>query len=165
MNWTKASAFAEILSSVAILITLIYLAIEIQQSAAATQAEVRQAVVEQDQDFIALYVRSPELHLLGFQEELTDEERTRQSFLLLSHFRMRENNWFQHQNGILDDVTWETYRRSIPSILSAKHTRAWWRNFGVERHFDPNFIAEVNALLEDAYMFEQSPHIAAFGPS
>ena len=35
MNWTKASAAAEILSSVAILATLVYLAIEIQQSAEA----------------------------------------------------------------------------------------------------------------------------------
>jgi uncharacterized membrane-anchored protein len=32
MNWTKASAVAEILSSVAILATLVYLVIEIQQT-------------------------------------------------------------------------------------------------------------------------------------
>ncbi len=52
MNWTKASAAAEILSSVAILATLVYLAIEIQQSAEATQANTRQAMFASDQQFL-----------------------------------------------------------------------------------------------------------------
>ena len=48
MNWTKASAIAETLSSVAILITLVYLVVEIQQNAEATQAETRQAILDSD---------------------------------------------------------------------------------------------------------------------
>jgi len=59
MNWSKASAAAEILSSVAILATLVYLAIEIQQSAEATQANTRQAMLASDQQFLELLVDSP----------------------------------------------------------------------------------------------------------
>ena len=64
MNWTKVSAAAEILSSVAILATLVYLAIEIQQSAEATQSYTRQAMLASDQQFLELLVDSPDLHLL-----------------------------------------------------------------------------------------------------
>ncbi len=130
LNWTKASAAAEILSSVAILATLVYLAIEIQQSAEATQANTRQAILASDQQFLELLVDSPEIHLLWYKLELSDEERVRLSYFLISHFRMRENNWFQHQNGILDDATWRAYRGSILAVLSAPRTRAWWHKFG-----------------------------------
>jgi len=162
MNWTKTSAAAEILSSVAILATLVYLGIEIQQNAEATQAGTRQAMLASDQQFLELFVANPDLHLLWYKPELDEAERVRLSYSLISHFRMRENNWIQNQNGILDDETWQAYRRSIPVMLSTPRTRHWWYNFGVERLFDSRFVADVNNLIADAPIFETSPHIAVF---
>jgi len=162
MNWTKASVAAEILSSVAILATLVYLAIEIQQSAEATQANTRQAILASDQQFLELLVDSPEIHLLWYKLELSDEERVRLSYFLISHFRMRVNNWFQHQSGILDDAIWRAYRGSILAVLSAPRTRAWWHKFGVERLFDPKFIAVVDEMISEAPLYETSPHLAVF---
>ena len=162
MNWTKVSAAAEILSSVAILVTLVYLVIEIQQNAEATQANTRQAMLASDQQFLELQVENPELHLLWYKSELSDEERIRLSYYLISHFRMRENNWFQHKNGMLDDATWRSYRGSIPAVLSTPRTRDWWHDFGVERLFDAEFIAAVDDLIADAPLFERSRHIAVF---
>ena len=162
MNWTKASAVAEILSSVAILITLVYLVVEIQQNAEATQAETRQAVLDSDQQYLEFYVDSPELMVLQYQSDLSDEERIRLSFVLVTFIRMRENNWLQYENGTLDDVTWQTYRLSLISQLSAPQSRAWWQNFGVERVFDSDFISLVDELLANQPVFDRSPHITAF---
>ena len=162
MNWTKASAVAEILSSVAILITLVYLVVEIQQNSEATQAETRQAILDSDQQFLEFYVDSPELHLLQFKPDLSVEERIRLSFVLTTFVRMRENNWLQYENGTLDDVTWQAYRLTLISQLSAPQTRAWWQNFPVERIWDSEFISLVNELLANQPVFDQSPHITAF---
>jgi len=162
MNWTKASAAAEILSSVAILATLVYLAIEIQQSAEATQANTRQAVLASDQQFLELLIDNPGLNLLWYKPELSDEERIRLSYFLVTTVRMRESNWFQYQNGILDDATWRAYRGSLIVMLSAPQTRVWWQNFGLERIFDPEFISLVHELLANQPVFERSRHIAAF---
>ena len=162
MTWTKMSALAEILSSVAILATLVYLAIEIQQNAEATQADVRQAMLASDQQFLELLVEDPDLNLLWYKTELTDEERVRLSYLLITQLRMRENNWLQYESGILDGETWQTYRGSLVAVLSARQTRAWWKNFGVERIFDLRFVSLVDRLLENQPLFEQSPHITAF---
>jgi hypothetical protein len=162
MNWTKASAVAEILSSVAILITLVYLVVEIQQNAEATQAETRQAILDSDQQFLELYVDSPELHRLQFEADLSDEERIRLSFVLTTFVRMRESNWLQYENGTLDDVTWQAYRLTLISQLSAPQTRTWWQNFPVERIWDSEFISLVNELLANQPLIDQSPHITAF---
>ncbi len=75
---------------------------------------------------------------------------------------MPENNWFQHQNGILDYATWRAYRGSILAVLSAPRTRTWWHKFGVERIFDPKYIAIVDELISEAPLREMSPHLAVF---
>ena len=72
MNWTKTSAISEIFSSVTILATLIYLAVEIQQNAAATLGDTRQAMLASDQQFLELLIDDPGLHLLWYEPELSD---------------------------------------------------------------------------------------------
>ena len=162
MNWTKASAISEILSSVAILVTLFYLVIEIQQNAEATRAGVRQSILASDQQFLQMIISDPELNLMWYKQDLNAEERTRLSYFLITHVRMRENNWLQHQNGILDDATWQAYRGSLLAVLSGPQPRAWWGNFAVERIFDERFISYVNELIANQPLIEQSPHISAF---
>ncbi len=162
MNWTKSSAAAEILSSVAILITLVYLVVEIQQNSEATQAETRQAILDSDQQFLEFYVDSPELSVFQYKAELSDDERIRLSYLLITFVRMRESNWLQYENGTLDDMTWQAYRLSLMAQLSYPRTRLWWQNFGVERIYDSEFISLVNELLANQPVFDQSPHITAF---
>ncbi len=162
MNWTKASAVAEILSSAAILITLVYLVIEIQQNAEATQANTRQAILASDQQLLELLIDSPELSLLWYKPDLTDQERISLSYFLASFVRMRENNWLQFENGTLDDVTWRAYQGSIVATLSAPQTRAWWQNFGVERVYNSEFISLVNVLIANEPLFAQNPHVTAF---
>jgi hypothetical protein len=163
MNWNKASAVGEILSSIAILATLVYLGIEIQQNADATEAETRQAMLASDQQFLQMFVDNPELHLNWYKPNLTDEEKTQLSYFLVTHFRMRENNWFQYRNGILDDATWRSYSASIPALLSSPRTRRWWTNFGAKGDlFHADFRATVNELLTDAPIFDVPRHTTTF---
>ena len=75
---------------------------------------------------------------------------------------MRESNWLQHRSGILDDVTWNSYRSSLIAVLSGPQPRMWWENFGVERLFDPRFIDEVNDLIANLPVTEKSPHVEVF---
>jgi len=162
MNWTKTSAIAEILSSVAILVTLVYLAVEIQQNAEATRADTRQAILDSDQQFLQLFVDSPELNLLWYKPELSDQEKVRLSYFLLTHMRMRESNWFQYESGTLDERTWRSYRASIVAMLSAPRTRAWWEALGVDGIFDLDFVSVVDNLIADEPLIDRSRHVAVF---
>ena len=162
MNWTKTSAVAETLSSVAILITLVYLVVEIQQNAEATQAETRQAMLDSDQQFLLNIMNNPELDTFWYKPELTDEEKVRLSVALITFVRMRENNWLQYQNGVLDERTWEAYRGSIVGNLSTPQSRIWWSNFPVEVVFDSEFISLVDELIANVPVVDRSSHLAAF---
>lgn len=162
MNWDRTSAIAEILSSVAILVTLVYLTIEINQNAEATRADTRQAILQSDQEFLRLFIDDPELHLMWYKPQLNDVEKVRLSYFLITHMRMRESNWFQYLSGTLDARTWHSYRATIVVVLSAPNTRTWWRNYGVKLLFDPDFIALVDDLLADQPVTDKSHHLSIY---
>ncbi len=163
MNWTKLSAISEILSSVAILVTLIYLGVQTQQNADAIQADTRQEILAADQQFLMSFVADPGLEVLRYKPELTDDEKIQLGFLLITFIRMRENNWLQYQNGVLDEATWNTYRSSIVAMLLSSSARAWWQNYAVGLNaFDTRFISLVDELIANTPVQSQSRLIAAF---
>ena len=119
-------------------------------------------MLEADQQHLQLFIDDPSLNLLWYKPELTDEERVRLSYFLVTHLRMRESNWFQHESGVLDSATWESYRGSLIAVFASPQTRAWWKNFGVQRLFDARFIAQIGDLIENQAIFERSPHVSPF---
>jgi hypothetical protein len=76
--------------------------------------------------------------------------------------RMRENNWLQYRNGVLDEASWRIYRCSLIAVLSGRQIRKWWSGFGVERLFEAEFIAVVNELIANQPVLERSPNVSAF---
>jgi len=163
MNWTDLSAISQILGSVAIVITLIYLSIQTRQNAAATMANTRQEVLAADQQLLLHFVIDPELEFIRFKPELTDGEKARLGWVFVTFARMRENNWLQYQNGVLDKATWESYRGSLVAMFGNVRGKAWWQNYAVGNElFDPQFTADVNELIASAPTRDRSSILAAF---
>jgi hypothetical protein len=163
MNWDMISAIGEILGSAAVLVTLIYLTVQTRQNTNSIQANTRQAVLEADMQYLWKIVDNPELIALRLKSDISDMEKTRFGAYLLSFLRIRENLWFQHQNGVLDDTTWESYRRNIAPILADPRSRKFWTNFVVNsQRLDSKFIALVDDLLADTPLVERNPLVAAF---
>ncbi len=163
MNWTKLSAVGEILSSVAILITLVYLAIQTQQNADSIMANTRQEILAAELDFLIEISDFPEFEVMRYKQNLSNEERARLGFMLITFSRMRENNWLQYQNGVLDEKTWQSYRSSIGPMMGNPNARKFWQNYAVAyKAFDPQFTAHISELLENLPIPDRSNLIAAF---
>lgn len=163
MNWDMLSAIGQILGSVAIVITLIYLSIQTRQSAGATLATTRQETFNADQRLLFSFVNDPELELIRYKPDLTDEEKARLGWVFVVFARTREINWLQYQNSVLDKETWESYRSSIVAMFGNPRGKAWWQNYAVNPGlFDPQFTSEVNQLLASAPTRDRSSILAAF---
>lgn len=63
MNLTKLSAVTEIVSSIAIVITLIYLTVQTQQNTEALHANSRQATIAADIEFLTTLMDNPEIEV------------------------------------------------------------------------------------------------------
>jgi hypothetical protein len=164
MNWTKVSAIAEILSSVAVLATLVYLAIQTQQNTTAIQADVRQGLVASTQAILLYASSNPEIDEFYYKPELTDGEKRRLSTFLLTLATNFETYWLQYQNGSLDERTWRAQLGAIVGTFSAPRTRTWWKNAVAQgtAGLDPEFVAEIDKRLEATPILDYQLHLDAF---
>ena len=164
MDWNAIGAIGEILGAVAVVATLGYLAVQTRHSVAATQANTRQAILESDQQFISKHlILDPAMDVIRWKRDLADDEKVKLGYFLLLFVRMRESNWLQFHSGGLDRETWESYRASIPAVMNNPNGRSWWRNFGTRGgYFSKGFVSEVDELLEQTPVDEQSRFLSAF---
>ena len=141
-NWTKWSAIAEILSSVAIVGTLIYLAVQTRQNTDAMQASTQQTMLMAD---LAVLDLAPNRNLSS-RVVLTDDEKVELETFLIALVRSREFEWFQYRRAQLGQDLWESYLQGLVSNLSYPRTRAWW-GYVSKSAFDREFVATVNDAL------------------
>ena len=158
MKLDRISAMAEIASSVAILGTLVYLAVQTSQNTAAVRASTRQAMLAEDREVLSLQFEYPEVLEYMSREvgSLEDPEKIRLSSWLVIFLRNRENQWLQLQNGVIDEETWETYSSAIGPILSREIVRPWWENRAASGEFDAGFVSQVNGILAEMPVRRQS---------
>ena len=149
-RWTKLSAISEIVSSVAVLVTLIYLAIQTQQTNEALIANSRQATMTADVEIVGALISNPEAfaNLRKPYSELTLAEQGQTANVLAGLLRIREFAWFQYKSGVLDEVTLRSYLAPLARWLKWEGTKPTWEVFSQE--LDPEFVEYVNVMLAEA---------------
>ena len=148
MNALDIAGWVEIVASIAVLISLVFLNVQIRQTNSLTRSEARQAQVVIDQEHIAKFIEHPDLaSAYASKEHLDHDDKTRLWFWVVLSMRAREHEWFQYQHGALDAQSWDSYKRVIPFTLGTNRTRRYWsvtRGF-----FDPGFAELVDDMIRD----------------
>ena len=147
MNITAVSAFAQIGASVAVLVTLIYLAIQVRQSAAIARSQSRQTQVGLDLELLKNVIELPEIAISHAQKgKLDNEAKVRLYYWLIAMMRSREHQWFQYLHGVIDEKSWESYRVAIRWVLNTERLRRYWQL--IAEGFDPAFVSIVNEQIQ-----------------
>jgi hypothetical protein len=162
IDWSKWSAIAEILSAVAILITLVYLAVQtrfaalqIDQNTATLLAANRQAALDAELEWLYLGLDHPEIgsaidypSLTGSSSDYDRETFDKARIAGVAFLRMRENTWLNYRSGSLDRETWEGHRGVLLSYLQrSEFFRAVWDRYS--GGLAPGFQDEINSRLND----------------
>jgi len=148
MNLSDLANVSEIIGSIAILVTLIFLALQIKQNTRATVASASQDAAKTESNALAQLLNYPEMAISLTKDELTDVEVVRLFAYLSLLLRAHEQYWQQHQLGVIDETTITRYQGSLVAQLSFPSSRNWWTVY--QARFDPRFSSRVNDLLRDA---------------
>ena len=148
MNWEAISSISDLLASLAVIISLIYLAFQVKQSNILAQGQTRKDMMELGQNELYKIYDDPNFWDLMEKEKINHEERIKLHVWLIASMRLREFEWSQYRFGIVDDDTYEGHREVIPIILGTARTREWWNVRG-KLAFNPEFIIFVDELLEN----------------
>ena len=141
----------ELTSVVAIILSLMFLALEVKQSNQLAKAEIRQALnvtdmevykVQMEEDIIAkaLYKINKNLPIDDYEEYQLNEF---QKF----NFRDFDNSFYQYRIGLFDENVWFAYRRIIKSLLTENYIMLMWRNSN--QSFSIEFQDEVNNIIKE----------------
>ena len=141
----------ELTSVVAIIFSLVFLALEVKQSNQLAKAEIRQALnvtdmevykVQMEEDIIAkaLYKINKNIPIDDYEEyQLNEFQRF--------NFRDFDNSFYQYRIGLFDENVWFAYRRIIKSLLTENYIMIMWGNSN--QSFSIEFQDEVNNILKE----------------
>jgi hypothetical protein len=111
-NLQDWSATAEILSSVAVLATLVFFVVEIQQTNDAVRANTYQGMAAMTVDFNSQFFENPEVaqfiaRTASEDYELAPDEAIRLRAMISASYRMANNIWFQYEVGTITEQQME----------------------------------------------------------
>ena len=149
MNRSNLADYSEIISSIAIIITLIYLSIQTQQTNNALLASSRQATMAADVEMIGVLVSNPEAWAKAIEpgSEVSFTEQRQIRNMLAGLLRIREFAWFQYQNDILDEAAFNSYLNPVVRWIKMGNNLEHWEIISID--FDPEFVAYINAIIEN----------------
>lgn len=122
MNWDALGAIGEIVGAMAVVVTLIYLAVQVRHSAVATQAATLQNSVGNDMQVLtsvgATAEASEALYNYSFRPEgLSEAQLTQGRWLFASTVRHWENLYLQHLLGTLSNEAWQAREPALRALV------------------------------------------------
>lgn len=145
----------EFVGAIAVVVSLIYLAIQIRQNTKTVRTSTYQAALDSARSDTELILSHPHLeriYRVGRRDptELTDEERPVFRMLLGQLLLNYEILFLQHQHGVIDDDFWRGRQQGLRALLSQPGVRRWWDKAPlVHRYFATEFRKLVESLLDE----------------
>jgi hypothetical protein len=151
VNWDAVGAVAELLGGAATVATLAYLAVQIRQAAAATRAQIRQAMADGQIHYVNSRAIDPFLRRVTLKailrRELDQEESYGLQVHLVAHLRLFENHFAQYTLGTLDEEDWRAQRELLKGLFRIEAYRQAYSFLGDVCNSE--FAAEVERILAE----------------
>ncbi len=157
MNWEALSAIAELVGSVAVVVTLIYLSVQIRQNTKSNASAVRQSFYDYTARQMLHGTDSKEFHAMLDRACMTDQEiSSGERFQLIRFFQAvfvgYQCAYFQYKHDALNKEDWNIIRSLLRSfwLLPGKEAARIWEQFKTGGFLDAEFTAEVEKLRDEA---------------
>lgn len=155
MSLDQLGNIGELIGGIAVIASLLYVAMQLKQNTKITKASVRQSVASRAGDFQLAVAQNDQLLAvvakLFRQEPLSPQEEIRLHFLLGCLFRAVEEAYLQHRDGFLDDEYWAKRGNLMLNYLRYPGMFEAWRD-RLRSTYHPAFVEWVES---------QFPHDAA----
>jgi hypothetical protein len=130
--------YGEFIGSIAVLLTLIYVAIQVrhgknllEENRQFALSEVRQTVLNGAQTELRAMMDYPEvISSLVSAETPTAEQQIRINAFLFVIWRLRLFAWIQWQQGIIDEQQWDAELKVVLFFLDSDRVVQWWDKAG-----------------------------------
>ena len=151
MNWDAIGAIGEIVGATAVVVSLVYLAVQIRQNTRVGFSMARQEVSNLAVAGGAFFAQNGEVTELLFRAFTGDPpdgpEGLRLQATCYMILRQYENIQYQNDLGMLSEGEWQGFRENLKLFYRTELFRKYWPQ---EAHlFSPSFQAVVDEVLAE----------------
>ena len=168
MSLEDWAAIAEIVGAVAVVITLIYLSIQVKHNTKALQGQAISDATRNVHEHVNMVLQGQDvaaaLKKFVSDKTLDPDDAILIDFLLTAVFVARQNEYFQWKQGLLDESVFKSLNHVIHTLLESPHGQHWWQHEG-RRMVAPEFVGFVEAITkssssESFQSWKQAIHLA-----
>ena len=149
MNWEAIAAIAQLVGTIGVMVTLVFLAVEVRGNTKVANAQARHSLSE----FVLRITIFRAEHADRFAKlesgaELTDGDRQFRYWSHI-HFLLHAETYFHHHAlGLMPDAHWGPYERWFAKYVKSPGFRQVWDDIGPG--FSEDFGRWVDAVLAKA---------------
>jgi hypothetical protein len=161
MNWEAISAIGEIVGALGVIISLIYVAMQIRHNTRAMRAQSAREAVAAMRDFNKSMVEDPaiaRIFRLGAEDlsSLNEDERGRFGHIMFNFYKTAEELHYQYLQGTLDPEIWKSWRTIVALYAMSPGFSEYWSMR--EPIFTPAFRAERDTWKDEG--IDRTAHFA-----
>ncbi len=163
MNWEAIGAVGEILGTLAVVISLGYVAVQIRQNTSETKMQRTQSLISANSEVNLAFASNGELAKilrLGLHDynQLSEDEQVRCGGLCFSAFNRYGFAYHQFRTGQLEEKFWNSIEYELSVFLSLPGGSEWWNKD--KPRFLPEFVTHIDRMLKDFAMPDAVPSFA-----
>jgi hypothetical protein len=149
MNWDAFGAIGEVVGATAVVVSLIYVSIQLRSGTRALQTTTRDSVFKSLQEWNLVVMADPRLGWI-FQsgtrdfEGLGEEDRARYLHVMYSFFKVFEGIYLHHLDGVVSPEIWEPNLMMLTVYATQPGGRRYWE--ARKAAYDPRFNAVMEGL-------------------
>ena len=137
MTWNYLVTAAETIASLAVVISLIYLAKQVRLQAKENQMSVVASLTQQWGEALQTFATHEDLYSIRMRgivdfESLSPAERGRLSAILVNLTQIFESLHLHHQHGKVDPGLWESFDNRLRDVFATPGVQSWW---ALRRHW------------------------------
>jgi len=150
MNWDAIGAIGELIGAAAVVISVVYLAVQIRGQTSESRLAATRELSSKRTDAMKMVLADDgllQVYLIALRdyESLEGEERLKASLMFNILMRNAEQDFIHKGTGHADDPYLESVERVLSQNVSSPGVQEWWATTG--NLFNHNFQAHVNKLI------------------
>lgn len=132
MDWTALAAFAEILGSVAVVASLIFVGYQLRQGQSIERANAQRDLLVQANEFISILAKDEKQFdavrncFLDF-DGAPDIDKERFNAWAFNLLHITEQAYYMHKDGFLNDASFSGFEQGMLAIIRTRGGGQWWK--------------------------------------
>ena len=153
MSWDQIDTFAEVVGAVAVVVSLVYLAVQTRDN---TRVMRSRATWDAQQSFVEVnetlgdggFVSDLIYKTLLEPDQLSDKEKYLFQRFYRSWFQRMEAQFALYQSGILDEEVWNLRRGYAKAIFNNPIAKECWEAEKTNSMFTEGFISSIDSAVD-----------------